>query len=226
MAEIKAQNVTIRGRLSFPHFTMPEAIENNKRSKYPKVDSEVRPSFQLLLEEAQQEKLLKHLKDVFIPWCIEQGKAGEKSGLSAAEAKKLTKVIDEADWEVDPLFGLLKPVHEKTAPLAPEAVSTITVKGFKGQDLEQKVKVTDENQLRVPDPDLIIPERGLLMPARDTTLELYPGSRVGATINLFAFVGAQPGITANTSTAVFLSDDERFGGGGDITDEDEMFVED
>ena len=48
-----------------------------------------------------------------------------------------------------------KPVHEKTAELAPEAVATIKVIGPKGGDIEQKAIVHDEDELAVPDPDLI-----------------------------------------------------------------------
>ena len=94
------QTVTIRGRLSFPNFTYAAALKQNLKSKFPKKEEDVRPNFQLLLNEVQGDKLVAHVRDVFIPWCVEQEKAGAKSGLTAAQAKKLTKILDEGDWEI------------------------------------------------------------------------------------------------------------------------------
>lgn len=226
MAEKNPQNVTIRGRLSWPVWTYDMAVARDAKSKFPKKDkADVRPGFDLLLDEVQAEKLINHLKDVFLPWCIEQEKAGNKSALSAAQVKKLTKILDEAEWDVDGIVGLIKPVHEKSQEMAPEAVMSVKVNGFKGQDLERKAIVKDEGQLKNPVDDIVIPARGLIMPVADTTLELYPGSVVAATLNLFAFTGANVGITASTSTAVFVADAERFGGGGSTLDEDDIFMD-
>lgn len=224
MASTDPQTVTIRGRLSWPQFTYADALKQNQKSKYPKKDEDVRPNFQLLLAEAQAEKLVKHVRDVFLPWCVEQEKSGLKSGLTAAQAKKLTKILDEADWEVDGIVGLIKPVHERTAELAPEAVMSVPVNGFKGQDMELKAVVRSEDDLANPADDIIIPERGLILPIRDTNLELYPGAMVAAQLNLFAFTGANVGITASASTAIFVGHADRFGGGGAI-DEDEVFMD-
>lgn len=226
MAEKNPQNVTIRGRLSWPVWTYDEAVKRDAKSKFPKKSKDdVRPGFDLLLDEVQGEKLINHLKDVFFPWCLEMEKQSGKSALSAAQVKKLTKILDEAEWEVDGIVGLIKPVHEKSQEMAPEAVMAVKVNGFKGQDLERKAIVRDETQLRNNVDDVIIPERGLIMPVSDTTLELYPGSVVAATINLFAFTGANVGVTASTSTAVFVADADRFGGGGSTLDEDDIFMD-
>lgn len=218
------QSILIRGRLSWPQFTYAQALKQNAGSKFKKNDEDVRPNFQLLLDEVQAEKLVTHLKDVFLPWCIEQGKAKEKSGLTEAQVKKMVKVLDEADWEVDGILGLIKPVHEKTQPMAPEAVMSVPVNGFKGQDLEVKAIVNDESQLKNSVDEVIIPERGLILPINDTNLEAYPGAVVAAQLNLFAFVGANVGITASTRTVVFVADADRFGGGGSDLDEDELFM--
>lgn len=226
MNEKNPQNVTIRGRLSWPVWTVAEALKRNPKSKFPKPDDQVKASFNLLLAEAQTEKLLEHLKDVFFPWCIEQEKAGQKSGLTAAQVKKLTRNIDERDWETDGVFGLIGPVPEKSAELAPEAEINVKVNGLKGRDLEKKVVVKSKDQLRNDTDDIVIPPRGLILPEADTTLEVYPGSIVAATINLFAFVGAQPGVTASTGAAIFVQDADRFGGGGAVIDEDDIFMDD
>jgi hypothetical protein len=220
------QNLTVRGRLSWPVWTVAEALKRNPKSKFPKPDDQVKASFNLLLGEAQTEKVLTHLKDVFFPWCIEQEKAGQKSGLTAAQVKKLNRNIDDADWATDGVFGLIGAVPEKSAELAPEAVINLKVNGLKGRDLEQKAVVKSEDQLKNPTGDLVIPERGLILPVSDTNLELYPGSIVAATINLFAFVGAQPGVTASAGAVIFVQDAERFGGGGTEIDEDSIFMDD
>ena len=226
MNQKNPQNITIRGRLSWPVWTVAEALKRNPKSKFPKKDEDVKASFNLLLAEAQTEKLIAHLKDVFFPWCIEQEKAGQKSGLTAAQVKKLTRNLDERDWETDGVFGLIGPVPEKSAELAPEAEINVRVNGLKGRDLEQKAVVKDESQLKNPTEDIVIPERGLILPAQDTTIELYPGSVCAATINLFAFVGAQPGVTASAGAVIFVQDADRFGGGGTEIDEDDIFMDD
>lgn len=221
------QNITIRGRLSWPNWTYADALKQNVKSKFPKKDDEVRPSFNLLLTQARTQRLVTHLTDVFLPWCAEQEKNGGKSGLSAAHIKKLNRILADQDWEADGVMGLIYNVHEKTKELAPEAVSSVKVNGFKGRDLDLQAVVKSEADVKAPADDLIIPDRGLILPVNDTKLELYPGSVVAATINLFAFVSAnQPGITANTSTAIFVEHDDRFGGGGALIDEDSVFMDD
>lgn len=221
------QVVTIRGRLSWPRFTYAEALEQNAKSSFPKKESDVRPNFNLLLDDVQAEKLITHLREVFLPWCVEQSKAGDKakSALTEKQAKNILETLEAADWEEDNVVGLIYPVHEQTAELAPEAVMSVRVNGFKGQDLPLKAVVRSESELKNPTDDIIIPERGLILPVNDTVHELYPGSRVASTINLFAFVSNKtPGISASTGAAIFVGDAERFGGGGFI-DEDEVFMD-
>lgn len=221
------QVLTVRGRLSWPTWTYAEALKRNTTSKFPKKDEDVRPNFSLLLGDGQAGKLVNHLLTEFIPWGEAQDKAGEKSGITPAHAKKLKKILNEADWEVDGVLGLIRAVHEKSADLAPEAVMAVSINGFKGRDLERKAIVKDEDQLKVNDGTMVIPPRGLILPVEDTKLELYPGSIVAATINLFAFTAAgNPGITASTGAAIFAADADRFGGGGGEIDEDSIFMED
>ncbi len=227
MASTNPQNVTIKGRLSFPVFTHDEAVKRNAKSKYPKSDpAEVRPGFDLIVSDGQLAKLLDHLRNVFLPWCEEQGKKGDKSGLTAAQVKKLLKTIDEDDWETETILGLIKGVHEKTAELAPEGRASVKVNGYRGQDLVRKAVVKDKDQLKNSLDDVVIPPRGEIFPIEDTKLDLYPGSYVAATLNLFAFVGANVGITASTNTVIFVEDRDRFGGGGDVIDEDDIFMDD
>lgn len=229
MASTNPQELTTRGRLSYPTWTYEEALKRNASSKFPKKADDVRPNVQFLLTQSRADALIAHLKDVFIPWCVEQDKLGDKgkSRLTPAQAKKLTKILDEQDWEVDGVLGLIKPVYEKTAELAPEAVLQLAVNGMKGQDLGKKAIVRSESELKNPLDDLVIPARGLIMPIADTTLELYPGANVAATLNFFAFTAAgQPGIQASTGAVIFTSDNERFGGGGGVIDEEAIFLDD
>ena len=228
MTIINPQVITIRGRLSWPVWTYDAALKRDATSKFPAKDkADVRPSFDLLLNETQAERIVTHLPDVFLPWCEEQGAKKDKSGLTPAEVKKLTKVINEGEWDIEGIVGLIKPVHEKSVDLAPEAVMAVTVKGFKGRDLEKKAIVKDVSQLRVDDGTTVVPSKGMIVDIDDTNLELYPGSIVAATINLYAFVaGKTPGITASTGAAIFAADAERFGGGGTVIDEDAIFMDD
>jgi len=227
VASNNPQSVTIKGRLSFPVWTHDEAVKRNLKSKYPKANADdVRPGFDLLVSDGQLGKLLDHLRNVFLPWCEEQGKKGEKSGLTAAQSKKIRKVIDEGDWEVEGVLGLIKAVNEKTAELAPESVASIKVNGYKGTDLVRKAVVKSTDQLKNDVDDVVIPPRGEIFPIEDTKLELYPGSYCAATLNLFAFVGANVGITATAGAVIFVEDRDRFGGGGAEIDEDDIFMDD
>lgn len=220
------QNVTVAGRLSFPVFSHAEAVARNAKGKYPQSDpAKVKPEFNLVLEADQLTKLTKHLKDVFIPWCVERERAGEKKNiLTAKQAEKLNALIDSLDWEEQPPYLPIKPVPEKTVDLAPDGVAMVKVTGSPGRDIEQKALVYDEDELAVPDPDIL--RYPLILPINRTVHELYPGCVATATLNLFAYENNRlPGITAAAPVIVFKRDDERFGGGVTV-DEDEMFSDD
>lgn len=225
MATERPKDITIRGRLSWPKFTMPEALAFNRTSEHPRKDDEVRPHFHLLLDEVQQDKLIEYISDEFLPWCAAQEKAGEKaSALTDGQVKKLKKIMADKDWETDNIMGLLYPVKEKTAELAPEAVVSLKVNGMRGQDIVRKAIVRSTDELANQVDDIVIPSRGTVLDEKDTVHELYPGSYVAAQLNLYAFVSAgTPGITASGPTAVFVGDGERFGGGGGL-DEDDLFM--
>lgn len=116
-----------------------------------------------------------------------------------------------------------KPIHEKTAPLAPEAVAAVKVIGTKGTDMELKAIVNSEDELAVPDPDLL--NFPVIKPINQTVHSMYPGCYVAVTLNLYAYHnGKHPGFSAGANVAVFKADGERFGGGVTI-DEDEIFAD-
>lgn len=225
----KAKNpkvVTIYGRLSFPTFTADEAFARSQKGQYPaKTVADAAPDFQLLLEQAQLDKLTNHITNEFFPYCIEQEKKGEKRDvLSAAEVKKLLDGL-KGPLE-DQLFNTpLKEVHAKTADLMPEAVATLKAIGNAGIDTELKAIVQNEDELAVPDPDqLTYP---CIKPIGQTVHNMYPGALVTATLNLYAYHNdpKRPGFGAGAGVAVFKADADRFGGGVQV-DEDEMFLDD
>ena len=220
--------VTIRGRLSFPNFSYAQAVARNAKSQFPKADAaDVAPDFNLLLEQGQLDKLVKHVLDEFLPYCVEQEKKGEKrDALTQKEADRVRKLIEEEDWENQPPYIPIKPVPPKTMELAPEALVSVKVVGNKGMDIEEKAIVRSEDELAVPDPDLVVPERGMILPIASTTHTLYGGCNAVATLNLYAFLsGKTPGFSASASVVVFHSDNDRFGGGVAV-DEDAMFLDD
>jgi len=219
------QTVTIYGRLSFPVFSYAEAVARNAKSDYPAADTAtVTPEFNLLVEQAQLDKLVKHVQDEFLPWCDAQAAAGEKRpGLDKGQVDKLRKVLAAADWETQPPYLPIKPVPDKTAPLAPECVAMIKVKGNRGVDIEQKAIVHNEDELIVPDPDQL--QWPKVYPISATVHQMYPGAYVACTLNLYAYVsGKLPGFSASAGVAVFKMDGERFGGGVSV-DEDEIFLD-
>jgi hypothetical protein len=218
------KNVTIYGRLSFPNFEYKQAVARNATSQFKKDDADVAPDFNLLLEQPQLDKLKTHLLDVFLPYCVEQHSKGEKrDALDQKQVDKIVAIIEKEDWENQPPYISIKPIPEKTQPLAPECLVSLKVIGNKGMDIEQKAIVTDESELAVPDPDLV--QFPVIKPIGQTVHSLYGGCYAVATLNLFAFVsGKLPGFSASASTVVFKADGDRFGGGVAV-DEDEIFMD-
>lgn len=227
MATTKEKNpkvVTIYGRLSFPTFTAQEAFARSQKGSYPAATvADAAPDFQLLVEQAQLDKFVNHVTDVFLPYCIEQGKKGEKRDvLDDKEVKKL--IADITGDLTDQVYNTpVKAIHEKTAPLAPECVAGVKVIGNKGVDIELKAIVNDDDEMAVPDPDLLT--FPVIKPIGQTVHNMYPGCYVACTINLYAYHnGKNPGFSAGGSVAVFKADGERFGGGTSV-DEDEIFAD-
>lgn len=223
--EKNPKTVTVYGRLSFPSFTAQEAFALSQKGKYPAKDvAEAKPSFNLLLDNAQHKKFLDHVEQVFLPYCVEQEKKGEKRDVLTAKESKMLLDGLKGDLE-DQLFNTpLKAVHKKTAELAPDAVSSLKAIGNAGVDTELKAIVQNEDELAVPDPDqLSFP---IIKPINQTVHSMYPGAYVAVTLNLYAYHNdpKRPGIGAGAGTAVFKMDGDRFGGGASI-DEDEIFMD-
>lgn len=218
------KTVTIYGRLSFPNFVYAQAVARNAKSQFVKDAADVAPDFNLLVEQSQLDKLVNHVKAEFLPYCAEQSKKGEKrDALTPAEVKRILTIIDSADWEAQPPYLPIKAVGEKTAALAPEAVASIKIVGNKGVDVELKAIVNSEDELAVPDPDLL--QFPVIKPISQTVHQMYGGCYVAATLNLYAFIsGKLPGFSASSSVAVFKADGDRFGGGVAV-DEDEIFLD-
>ncbi len=227
MADTKSKDpkkVTIYGRLSFPAFTAQQAFDKSQGGQYPaKSVAEAKPDFQLLVEQAQLDKIRDHVLNVFFPYCIEQEKKDEKRDkLSAAEVKELTAQINKPDFEG--VYNTpFKAVHEKSAELAPECVATVKVLGNAGTDIELKAIVNDEDELAVNDGDIV--SFPVILPIDRTVHSMYPGCYVAVTLNLYAYHnGKLPGFSAGGSVAVFKADADRFGGGVSV-DEDEIFAD-
>ena len=219
------KNVTVYGRLSFPTFDYQQAVARNAKSQYVKADAaDVTPDFNLLLEQAQLDKLKKHVLEEFLPYCVEQHTKGEKrDALDQKQVDKIAKIIEADDWENQPPYICIKAVPEKTRELAPEAIASVKVLGNKGTDIVQQAIVQDESELAVPDPDRV--DYPAIMPIGQTVHSLYGGCYAAATLNLYAYVsGKFPGFSAAASVCVFKADGDRFGGGVSV-DEDEMFLD-
>lgn len=221
----EAKQITLRGRLSFPTLTAEAAYERSKSGQYP-VDSpeKASPDFQLLLDQAQLDKFLKHATEVFLPWLAEREAAGEKKdALTKKEVQALEKTVT-GDLEMQSLNTPLKAIHEKTAAKAPDAVAAIKCVGFKGSNIKVFAVVQSESELTVPDADII--DFPVLKPIEQTTHELYAGCDAVATINLYSYRnGRNPGFSAGASAVVFRADNDPFGGAGADVDMDAVFMD-
>ena len=218
------KTVTIYGRLSFPNFLFKQAVARNAKSKFPKDEADVTPDFNLLVEEGQLNKLVDHIKTVFLPYCLEQHAQGQKKdALDQKQVDKILKLIDAGDWSDQPPYISIKEVSDKTAELCPEAVASIKVVGQRGVDIEQRAVVHSDDEMLVSDPDQL--DWPTIKPIGQTKHQMYGGCYVGATLNLYAFLsGNLPGFSASASVAVFRADGDRFGGGTAV-EEDEMFLD-
>lgn len=223
MANDNNTSVTVYGRLSFPVWTMAEALARNAAApaNVQKKDEQVAPEFNLLLEQAQLDKYVNFVKTKFLPFCVQQQAAGEKrNALTQKEADAILRVLD-SDWEMQPPYISLKPVSEKSLALAPASAAMLKVVGNRGRDLELLAIVRDESELAVPDPDII--KFPVVKPLHQTIHQMYPGAYVAATLNLYSFIsGKTPGFSSSASKAVFREDADRFGGGVEL-DEDALF---
>ena len=218
------KTITVYGRLSFPTWTASAAYALSQKGTYPAADeASASPSFQLLLSEAQHERLLNHMKDVFLPYCVQQNAKGEKKdSLTAVEVKALVEGL-EGDLADQTFNTPLKAIGEKTADLAPDCVSAVKCIGGKGTDMQLKAIVNDESELSIPDPDLIA--FPAIKPIAQTVHSMYPGAYVAATLNLYAYHnGKHPGFSAGASTAVFKMDGDQIGGSVAV-DEDAIFMD-
>jgi len=224
MVSTSPKQVTIYGRLSFPSWTAKEAYDLSLKGSYPAKDvADAAPHFQLLVSDAQWQRFFKHATEVFLPYCAEQFAKGEKKDtLSPAEVKQL---IDGLSGDLgDQVFNTpAKPVHPKSAELAPETVATIKAIGPKGGEIDQRAIVNKEADLSIPDPDIL--SFPVVKPMGATVFQMYPGCDVAATLNLYAYHnGKHPGFSAAANTAVFKMDGDRFGGSVAV-DEDSIFMD-
>jgi len=215
--------VTVGGRLSFPQLTAQVAFTQSQSGSYPAADvASASPNFMLLLNDTQSEKIKKALLDVFLPFCVEQHKRGEKrNALTPAQVKMIVEAIE--DPENATVNTPFKKVNDKTLALAPETVSAVKCIGNKGVDLQQMAIVNSEAELKIADPDIL--SYPALVDLDRTRHQLYAGCNAGATIGFYTYVaGKSPGVSAGVSTIVFRSDNTKFGGGVDV-DLDEIFMD-
>lgn len=220
------KTVTVAGRLSYPVFTAKEAYDKSQKGKYPaRSVSEAKPDFLLLVTQAQWELFYNHVVNEFLPYCAQQYAKGEKKdALDPTEIQQLIEGLDDLPKQI---FNTpAKPVYEKSVELAPEAVATIKCIGPTGGDIELRAIVDDEDQLAVPDPDLLISKTNKkVLPLEQTKHRIYPGAYVASTLNLYAYHnGKFPGFSAGVSVAVFKSNADAFGGSVAV-DEDAIFMD-
>lgn len=220
------KTVTIWGLASFPTMTAAEAYALSQKGSYPVADvASASPSIQLLVNEAQWDKFKTFATNVFLPYCVDQGNRGEKR--DALDAKEVKALIEGLDGDLaDQVFNTpAKAIHEKTADLAPQCVASIKVIGAKGADFDVKAIVRSEDELSVPEPDLL--QFPAIRPVGATVHNLYPGCAVAVTLNLYSYHnGKHPGFSAGATTVVVKDATLPRFGGGVAVDEDEIFSDD
>jgi hypothetical protein len=218
------KTITVYGRLSFPTWSAQEAYDRSQKGKYPaKTVADAKPEFSVVLDQAQFDKIMGHIEKEFLPYCVQQHADGEKKDvLEKSEADTLLAGL-KGDLSKQTFNTPFKAVSEKTLELAPGSVAVLKAIGNAGVDLEQKAVVQSEDEMLIPDPDIL--SYPVIKPISKTVHSLYAGAYVGVTVNLYAYHnGKHPGFSAGASVAVFKADADRFGGGMAV-DEDEMFLD-
>lgn len=217
-------NLTVAGRLSYPVFTYAEALERNTKSQYAKKPEQVAPEYNILLEQAALDKTVKYLLDVYVPELRELIKTDKRlEKMTPKHIDMIAKKIEGKDYDTIAPYLPLRAVPEKTQDMAPEAVAMLKVVGNRQQDLELKAVVRGEDELLIPDNDIL--DYPVIRPLKETVHEIYAGAVVGTTLNFYGYMsGANPGLGAGGPKLVFKSDADRFGGGVAL-DEDALFAD-
>lgn len=223
--------LTVQGRLNFPKFTAQEAYESSLTGNYKKDSpAESKPSYNLLLTQDELDKVRKHLIEVFIPYCVEQGKKTPKDprktpdGLSMRDAKLFIDGFNEDDPKDQLYHTPLKRVPDKTLEKAPESVAMMRVVGPTGGQIKLVTVVTDPAELVAPtDQDIQFPQ---LRSVTDTNLQIYPGVYGGSTLEFYVYDSSgKPGINAAGPTFVRKLDMDSLAGGGGPAIDESVFLE-
>lgn len=224
MADTEGKTGTFTGRLSFPTLTAKAAYELSQKGSYPAASIDVAsPSFQLLLNQAQMDKFIAQAQEFLAQCAVNEAAGSKKDALTQKEVDDLVKDIT-GDLTDQRYNTPLKGVSDKTLELAPDTVAVLKVIGPKGGDVKVKAIVRQESEI-APTSDVIF-TKPVILDIEETTHELYPGCVAKVTVNLYAYKnGKNPGFSAGGSIVVFSADDDRFGGGMAL-DEDEMFLDD
>ena len=230
MADTDFKKHNARGAITYSQFTMAQALANNaNRTQYKKTDDKVAPQVQFLLDQAQVDRIVAHIRDTYLPETLVRNGRGEKrDSFDQKQVTKILKALDERQaegWQSESPFLPIKQVYKKTLEVAPWAIATLALTGTAGRDIEQLARVNDESELRVPDPNLL--SFPALKPIDQTVHELYPGAWAYATLNLSGYVQSASnfGISAYSNTVVFLEDRDRLAGGMSL-DESSIFMDD
>ena len=95
-------NLTVQGRMTFPLYTEESLVQVaawRERKKFAKPDYDEVTGFGLFLTQAQQDKIKKHLLEVYIPFASTLKKeSGGKYGLDPKIILKLQKLVEEDDF--------------------------------------------------------------------------------------------------------------------------------
>lgn len=216
---------TLGGRLSFHNLTAAAAFEEASTSPFPTKDvASTSPYANLLLTQAQYEKVMKKILDEFFPMCLEQYRISdkEKHALSQAQIDQLTRELETLDGLLNTPF---KKPSEKTLELMPDCAASIKLIGSKGVDFKVDAIVKDEAGLKVPDPDRI--KYPVIVPIEQSVHQLYNGCWViakGLTFYRYFNGGPKkPGFSAGCGSLVFSRDDTPFAGGPAV-DDDAVFM--
>lgn len=225
MAEIPSKYmVGIRGRLSF-HITDIKAALADKNSgpfaNKAGTDTikDVKAYAELMLNEAQYLKVKAQLVE-FLEACAKLPK-GSNDALDPSDVKMLLRQIEEQ--EARPLNTPFKYPSEKSLELMPDCVASIKLLSKAGVSLVEEAMVRSAEELDPLDPDVLtFPKQ---MPINLTTHSLYNGCWViAAPVSFYTYKnGANPGVSAQTSTVIFQRDDDPFSGGPKL-DRESIFL--
>lgn len=199
--------IILQGALSFYKATAEIAFNKSQGTKYPDKDvASAKPSLVLNIDKGELKKFLEVAEHV-----VENAAAlsqGEYGALTRDDADDILAGLASQTWQ-SKLYQLpVKDVTEFIQDNRPDAVASLSVKGFAGGKFNEYCLALSA--------DALVNQGAFKgkasVPINESVHSLYEGCVVRVPVSVETYYSAKPGVLLRASKVYFLRDDEPFGG--------------